>query len=255
MTSVKAVAGPAVGPVALLRPEPGRWRLDPRTRLLGLVAVNALVLGNSPFAVTVAGFVLTAVLLATAGVAPRALWGFVAMFVVCVALYRLVPLATANLAVGVLALVGYWIARFSVTVGLAWYLVVSTRPSELTAALSALRCPRSLVIPLTVMLRFIPTAANELRAILDAMRLRGVATGTGALAMHPVRTAEYIIVPMLASSARMVDDLSASGLIRGLGSQPHPTSVIRLRFGAGDVLALMVMAGLAGLRLSGWGAW
>lgn len=126
MTSVKAVAGPAVGPVALLRPEPGRWRLDPRTRLLGLVAVNALVLGNSPFAVTVAGFVLTAVLLATAGVAPRALWGFVAMFVVCVALYRLVPLATANLAVGVLALVGYWIARFSVTVGLAWYLVVST---------------------------------------------------------------------------------------------------------------------------------
>ena len=68
MTSVKAVAGPAVGPVALLRPEPGRWRLDPRTRLLGLVAVNALVLGNSPFAVTVAGFVLTAVLLATAGV-------------------------------------------------------------------------------------------------------------------------------------------------------------------------------------------
>lgn len=125
---------------------------------------------------------------------------------------------------------------------MAGYVLVTIRPAALVAALRQLRVPSTLVIPVVVMLRFIPVVLAEARAVTDAMRLRGLEPGGRGLVRRPLATLEMVIVPLLASVSRIADDLTASGLVRGLGSPARPTSRIRLSFGAADGVAVALAA-------------
>lgn len=230
----------------------GAISADPRTKLLLLLVVNALVLGNGPFSVTLAGFVVVAALLATAGIGARR-WLSYAIPVAGLAIaFLLLPRLGSNAVLALVVAMAFWFVRFAVAIGLAWYLVATTGPAEFSAGLSRLRVPQSIVIPFAVMLRFIPAAMQELRAIVDGMRLRGVLPHGAAIMLHPMRTAEYIFVPLLASTTRISDDLAASALIRGLGITSRPTSVVRLGFGPADAVLLLVTAAVLAVRLSGW---
>ena len=117
-----------------------------------------------------------------------------------------------------------------VVIGIGTWVVVSTRPSELTAAMLRLRFPRAVVVPAVVMLRFIPTVFQEIKAITEAQRLRGVFPGAWGTLTHPLRTVEYLLVPLLSQTARISDDLAASGIVRGLGRRGHHTCVTRIGF-------------------------
>jgi energy-coupling factor transport system permease protein len=89
------------------------------------------------------------------------------------------------------------------------------------------------------MLRFFPTVMGEAVAVLDAMRLRGLAGGRG-LARHPVRSLERFAVPMIAASLRASEDLSASAVLRGLGSRRRPSAMFPPRFGLPDAVACLL---------------
>ena len=58
-----------------------------------------------------------------------------------------------------------------------------------------------------------------------------------------------MVGPLLASSTRRADDLSASGLLRGLGANPHPTSAEPLRFSWKDLLLLAATVAIACIEL------
>ena len=45
-----------------------------------------------------------------------------------------------------------------------------------------------------------------------------------------MRTVEYLLVPLLSQTARISDDLAASGIVRGLGRRGHHTCVTRIGF-------------------------
>lgn len=224
--------------------------LDPRTKLLAILIVNGLVLGTAPLIWTQVGFVLATLLLATT--APwRWVSGYACFFVVSYALY-LIPTALFPSAFSTaVSLTGFWVAKFSVAFGLAAYLVFSTSPTELTAGLRRMRVPSMVIIPFAVMLRFLPTVGTELKSIVDAMRLRGVTPTPGKMLLHPIRTAEYVMVPLLASSTRLADDLSASALVRGLGTVSRPTSITKMGFTWFDLLMLALLALMIAAQLSG----
>lgn len=226
-------------------------RLDPRTKLLALLVVNALVLGSGPTLVAIAAAVLVAALIATVTTG-AALRTYVVTFVATLACFLWLPVLWHSTASAFIAAAAFWFSRFTVSIGLAGYVVSTTGASELAAALRSIRIPQVIVIPFSVMLRFIPTVGTEVRAISDAMRLRGVFPGTLGLLLHPARTAQYLMVPLLASTTRLADDLSASALIRGLGATSRPTSIVRLGLRADDMVMLLSVAALVALRLSGW---
>jgi energy-coupling factor transport system permease protein len=94
------------------------------------------------------------------------------------------------------------------------------------------------------MLRFLPTIIAEARAVYDAMRLRGIG-GWGGMLRHPVLSIERFTVPLIASSLRVADDLSAAALLRGLGSATRPTAMHPPRLGVADLAAVLVVAALA----------
>ncbi|KTR93959.1 cobalt transporter [Microbacterium testaceum] len=174
---------------------------------------------------------------------------------------------TLLVTVGVLAALGFWLPivwpnavttttgvgasymlRFVLVAAIGAHLVVTTTPTRLSASLRAWRVPRPISVTLGVMVRFFPVVANEARAVLDAMRLRGL-VGARGIARHPLRSVERFVVPMIAASLRASEDLSAAAILRGLGSHRTPVPLVPPRFGLGDLLVLVLAAALAAVTL------
>ena len=53
---------------------------------------------------------------------------------------------------------------------------------------------------------------------------------------HPVLSIGWFTVPVIASTLRVGDDLSAAALLRGLGSHRRPTCRVPLHLGRSDLL-------------------
>lgn len=115
-----------------------------------------------------------------------------------------------------------------------------------------MRAPDALVIPVVVMMRFFPTIRHDYRLIRQSLRLRGFAGGGMALARHPLRSLEYILVPLLMNAANVARDLTVAGLARGLGASGEPSSMVELRMRAVDWLAVALsLAPLAVAAVTG----
>ncbi|QWW19396.1 energy-coupling factor transporter transmembrane protein EcfT [Schaalia sp. 19OD2882] len=231
-------------------------RVDPRTKLLALLLVNALVMGKGSFLLTLVAGAVTTTLLAAGAATGAIRWAHLGAWCLWSAAWASAYLAAPLMWVGwgptLCAALGFWFTRFSVGAGLAYWVVATTRVGHLAAALERMRAPRHVVIPFAVMLRFAPVLVRELRAIADAMRLRGLASSPLSVLAHPVRMAEHVLVPMLASTTRMSDDLAASAMLRGLGQGVSRTSVAPLALGVGDLVVAALCAGLVVLRVTGW---
>jgi energy-coupling factor transport system permease protein len=214
--------------------------LDPRTKI-GLVLVTSVVVmapGGAEF--VPAALILAVVLTLAERAWPRAA-GLLAAAAGAAFFAYLLPRAVVHPLIGVVGVLSAYMLRVVVIAGVVMYLVRTTTPNEFTAALRAARIPRGITVSGAVMLRFIPTMIAEARAVRDAMRLRGL-----GLLGSPVRGIEYFTVPLIASSLRVSEDLSASALLRGLGSRTRPTSMYPPRFGIADAAVWLFVALLAG---------
>lgn len=143
----------------------------------------------------------------------------------------------ALLASGVASLV----ARLAPGLFLAYVAVVSTRVGELMAALERSRVPRQLVIPLAVVLRFLPTVREEAGAVATSMTGRGLTLGR----VGPVAWLEYRMVPLMISTVRSGEELTQAALTRGLGRPGRLERINPVGFGPWDgVVALAAATGL-----------
>ncbi len=126
------------------------------------------------------------------------------------------------------------LTRFVVTIVMGEYLLATTSVSEFISAMERLHMPQTITIPMSVMFRLFPTIAAEWRSIRRAMRMRGIHLG-GAKAGQVL---EYQLVPMMTSTVRIGEDLSASALTRGLGAPVERTNICRIGFRAQDYILL-----------------
>jgi len=145
-----------------------------------------------------------------------------------------------------LALVARLLAMETVAVAM----LATTHPSDLFACLRRLRLPYEVSLMAMLSMQLIPRLHQELRAVLQAQRSRGLrATGIGAL----VPT----LVPVVAGSFDRLTTLVVSLEARGLGAGPR-TSYRRVDLRAVDLLAtvLAVPATIAGsaMAVTRWGA-
>ncbi len=96
---------------------------------------------------------------------------------------------------------------------LAWDLI-TTPPGEISAFLSRLRAPSSVILGLLVVFRFFPTMRTEVRSLFQSMRNRGL-TGAARLLRHPLNSLECVLVPLLLRCLQLADQLSQSAVARG----------------------------------------
>ncbi|MFJ2544024.1 energy-coupling factor transporter transmembrane component T [Microbacterium sp. NPDC087589] len=170
--------------------------------------------------------------------------GLTATAIVMWALGWVLPLWWPNAFTAIVAIVCIYLIRFVAAIGIGMHLIGTTSPTQLASALRAWRIPRPVSVTLAVMLRFFPVVSAEAASVMDAMRLRGLA-GANGLLRHPVLTLERFTVPMIAASLRASEDLSASAVLRGLGSHRVPTAMHPPRLGTADLLLVLAVAVLA----------
>ena len=126
------------------------------------------------------------------------------------------------------------LTRFVVTVVMGEYLIATTSVSEFISAMERLHMPQAVTIPMSVMFRLFPTIGAEWRSIRRAMRMRGIHLG-GA---KGTQVLEYQLVPMMTSTVRIGEELSASALTRGLGGPVRRTNICRIGFRVQDYVLL-----------------
>jgi energy-coupling factor transport system permease protein len=225
--------------------------LSPATALVALLICNVIAMSSTTMAPALAAALVAFVAVATLR-RPKILLIGLAFFVGGLLAFVVPTYADLPDVVGLLAPIGFWTARFTVVIMAGVYVLLTVRPGELSAVLHRARAPRWLSTPCTVMIRFFPHVRREFQAIFEAMSLRGIPVGPRALLLRPQRTLEYFLVPMLVSCSRIADDLTASGLVRGLGSDAKPTPLAEAQFTARDVVAVIVLTGLVALTVSGF---
>ena len=89
------------------------------------------------------------------------------------------------------------------------------------------------------MLRFIPTLREHLQNIRKALVFRNIRIGPIYFMKHPVFI-ERLVVPMLISSGKVMEELSAAAMTRGLDVGRKRTTIVKFRLGLVDLLLLIV---------------
>lgn len=206
-----------------------RFALDPRTKLVLLLLANVtlfLRVGAAVEAAMVA--LLSAVMFAAGRRAAAAHW--LAVYVALLVLGSVSALTAdaytwAHLAG--LASSGVRMMMPSLIAGA--FAFTTTSASEFVCALRRLHVPETFVIPCIVVIRFFPTIRHDYRQIRHAMALRGIAYGLGGLLRRPMRSLEYVLVPLMMNATNVAQDLSMAALTKGLGLPGEHTCRVQLR--------------------------
>ncbi len=134
----------------------------------------------------------------------------------------------------------FFLSRMILIAMFGTYITRTTKISEMIEALNRMWVPRSISIPFSVLLRFVPTMRYEIRALRENMRIRGVIKSKFFIALHPIKYIEYTLVPLLMRMIKVSDELSASALIRGLDSEERRVTIVELGFKLIDLIAIAI---------------
>lgn len=224
---------------------PAAYSIDVRTNIFALLVINTLVMTGKGGVFQMVCTAVVCVLLAL-----RHCWRAAAILAFCIgALGLLTAIARpGSLPSGAMVLLAafMYVRPWLIAGFMGYYFICAAPPNLLIAGMNRLRIPQAVTIPLAVMLRFFPVIWEEQRAIRGAMRMRGL-PGKGGVLLHPWRTLEFILIPLIGATLRSGEALSASALSRGLGSPVTPSSILPLKFGSADLLLCLLCIALVAL--------
>lgn len=144
---------------------------------------------------------------------------------------------------------------------MAWWLspvflaagdLILSPPGQVSVFLSALRMPSSIILGVLVVFRFFPTIKTELQGLRESMHNRGLLQ-PAVILRHPLRTFEYVLVPMLMRILQIADRLSVSAVARGAEAPGRRSSYYQTRIRGLDFSgAALTLVGI-GVVLAGGG--
>lgn len=225
-----------------------KMHLDPRTKLflILLCVLSAVFAPNLYFQFVLVTFI--GLLAAVNGKWRYALRGIFAYALIC---------AFTVWCMGVLT--GTWRTMFVAFLGLvhkvyacgmlAGLVISTTKVGEFLSAMARLHIPKKLTIPITVMLRYLPTIREDWRFIKDAMRLRDVSPTLWGFLKAPAMTVNCIYVPLLTAASKAADELSIASVTRGIENPKPRTCLVSIRMQTGDILTLILFAAFLAMEI------
>jgi len=215
-------------------------KLDPRTKLYifivsGIVSLNCFE--PAPLLVYGAALCGTMALLGKAGYAIKAyLFYAVILYIKMCVDASPVQNSIASVVQGITMIIVLFIP-----IMVAFSMVMrTTRISHFLAALSNMKMPTALTVPVAVFFRFIPTVQEEWIGIRKAMAFRGISMGVLSVIRHPLRAAEYMLIPLLFSCMSVMEELAAAAIARGLDSEEQRSSYEEAKLCAVDYVFIAV---------------
>lgn len=114
--------------------------------------------------------------------------------------------------------------------------IFTTKVSEFMSAMNRIHIPKKIIIPLAVMLRYIPTIREDWHFIKDAMRMRDVSPSIKGFFTNPQMNVECIYVPLMMAASKAADELSIASMTRGIENPKKRTCLVTIQFGILDIL-------------------
>ena len=205
-------------------------KLDARTELLLLILANIVAFTQHSVVVEITWVIVLLCLIIVCGCKKSAV-KLAAAFAICLLLqYYIFPNGPKILASSFTILVSYARKIFPCLI-VGTLILQKTAVQELMLALRKWHIPQSLIIPLSVTVRYFPAIKEESGYIRDAMKLRNI---------HGVQKIECLLVPIMISATTTAEELSAAAVTRGIENPCPKTSMITMKFGIEDFFCLAV---------------
>ena len=217
--------------------------LDPRTKLLILAITSVSVFLNESMLIEGA-FTFIPFLLLLEAKHIRLAFKSGAAFIILLALPMLLVPHLPVTAGGILYMFAVYIRKLIPCFMLGSLLIRTTKVSTFLAAISRLHLPKGFTIALSITLRYFPTMTEEWGFIKDAMSLRGISASPAGLLFHPVRTMEYVYVPMLVSASKISDEITQAAITRGIDHLERRSCLENIRFRMRDALLRILYSSL-----------
>ena len=217
--------------------------LDPRTKLL-ILAITSVSLFLNESMLIEGAFIFIPFLLLLQAKHIRLAFKSGAAFIILLALPMLLVPHLPVTAGGILYMFAVYIRKLIPCFMLGSLLIRTTKVSTFLAAISRLHLPKGFTIALSITLRYFPTMTEEWGFIKDAMSLRGISASPAGLLFHPVRTMEYVYVPMLVSASKISDEITQAAITRGIDHLERRSCLENIRFRMRDALLLILYSGL-----------
>jgi len=127
---------------------------------------------------------------------------------------------------------------------LSGIIISTTKAGEFLSAMNRSHVSRKIVIPVAVMLRYLPTVREDWHFIKDAMKMRDISPSLKSFLMHPGMTIECIYVPLMMAASKTADELTVASVTRGIENPKTRTSIVRIGFGVWDVVVTVCFLAL-----------
>ena len=150
----------------------------------------------------------------------------------------LLPNSTGIISI-ILVTFSYTSSRMLPILIMGYYTIDSTKVSEFISAMEKSNVPKDIIIPLSVVFRYIPSIIEEIKSITNAMKMRGFGLTVKSF-KNPLKLIEFYMVPILISAVKTSDELSAASLTRGLSNPEKRTHLIDAEFNKWDYILLIV---------------
>lgn len=238
-------------------------KLDPRTKLLALIAyIVMLFVAKNYYSLLLCG-VLLIVFIAASKVPFKSVMRSVKGI-----LFLLIFTAVLNLFFhgGTTLLVEWWVIKIylegvTFTVFLMFrlfflvmastILTLTTTPVNLTDGIESLLKPltyikfpvHELALVMSIALRFIPTLMDETNRIISAQKARGADFESGNI-FKRVKAVIPILIPLLISAFRRAEELGDAMDARCYSNSKNRTKYKKLKFGVRDVVSALIFAAL-----------
>ena len=126
--------------------------------------------------------------------------------------------------------ISYFVQKFVIAVMMIEFLKRKTSMPYVISAMQTMKFPNAVAIPFIVILRYMPTLREDYGYLKDSLKIRGIRTSGVQFFIHPIRSLEFMIVPILFRSIRVAEELSTSVLLRGIENYKNRTNIYPLKF-------------------------
>ena len=221
-------------------------KIDPRTKFFMLVFVGlfSLTIPAPPILIEIFVLLMPLVFLLAYGLIATVLRTGILFSIFILIQMFIAPKVTSGYGNFFLSI--FNIIRMFFPVGVtAILLIKTTTVSEFLSAFRKMHIPDTLIIPISVMFRFIPTITEEWRDISSAMRFRGIGINLKNILTKPMQTLEYMLVPLLMSTSTIAEELAAASLSRGLDIGIKRTSIKEVYFGLTDCIVVVFIISIS----------
>lgn len=203
--------------------------LDPRT-VLGIVFIF-ITLGlaiNKPLSSHIL-LLICNIYLITSKVYRECVLYSVIYIIIAGLMFYIYHIPNTTLALTIVS-ISYFVQKFVIAMMMIEFLKRKTSMSYVISAMQTMKFPNAVAIPFIVILRYMPTLIEDYGYLKDSLKIRGIRTFGIEFFIHPIRSLEFMIVPILFRSIRVAEELSTSVLLRGIENYKNRTNIYPLKF-------------------------